>query len=120
MIPPPSFQRQLEASWLFSKVLVVFKHAWKMWKYSVTRVLAACHFCWLFQKLLVINFNHFGIPFPFSIKNIPIVLTHILPLKNEPGDREGYSILLNVHDTEDTKTPAWDEFTNQMQTWSAL
>lgn len=78
--------------------------------------------CWLFWKLLVIDFNCFLTPFHFSVKDIPIPLTHILPLKKKKksGDREGNSVSLNVHDTEDTKTSAWDEFTNQMQTWSTL
>lgn len=95
------------------------KRDWKRQKCSVTHVLAACHFCWLFWKSLVINF--FRISFPFYTKNIPITLKHIFPFfKKKSEDREGNSILLYVHDTEDTKTPAWDEFTNQMQTWSAL
>lgn len=46
--------------------------------------------------------------------------THLPFFLKKSEDREGNNILLYVHDTEDTKTPAWDEFTNQMQTWSAL
>lgn len=62
-----------------------FKHGWKTQKCSVTPVLAACHFCWLFWKPLVIN--HFRISLPFYIKNIPIALKHIFSLKKKWGQR---------------------------------
>lgn len=69
------------------KGLCCLQTCWKTLKCSVTCVLAACCFCWLFWKLLVMNY--FRIPFPFSMKNIPITSTHIFPFKKEVGTERG-------------------------------
>lgn len=74
--------------------LPVFRGSWKHPRHfqSSFRQLrdpcaAACPFCWLFWKALVIAC--FRISFPFYTNNIPITLKHIFPLKKKVRTESG-------------------------------